>query len=122
MKHAKFKKLDVWKDSIELTKCIYPVIQELRSSRDYVLSDQLWRSSVSISSNIAEGSCSGSDSNFVRNINMAYASLNELRSQIALCEVLNFHTADDLHTLDEKADSLEIRLLKLKKYLQSESS
>ena len=50
-----FKKLNVWKESIELVKEIYQITNGKEFSKDYGLKDQLRRASVSIPSNIAEG-------------------------------------------------------------------
>jgi len=48
----KFEDLEVWKKSVRLSIQIY---KELKNCKDYGLRDQIQRSAVSISSNIAEG-------------------------------------------------------------------
>lgn len=48
----KFEDLDVWKNSIALSREIY---KEFQNCKDYSFKDQIQRATVSISSNIAEG-------------------------------------------------------------------
>lgn len=108
MKAARFKKLKVWNDSMKLAEHTYLITTKLKEENDYVLSNQMWRSCVSISSNIAEGSNSGSDTNFIRYLNIALASLAEYRSQLDLCERLQIRSLEDvdLHQIDDLADAL----------------
>jgi four helix bundle protein len=48
----KFEDMDVWKKSAWLSVSVY---RELGALRDFVFKDQITRSGLSISSNIAEG-------------------------------------------------------------------
>ncbi|GAA3556182.1 hypothetical protein GCM10022395_04450 [Snuella lapsa] len=50
-----FEKLNVWGDSKELVKLIYLITKEFPNEERYGLTNQLRRASVSISSNLAEG-------------------------------------------------------------------
>ena len=47
--------LNVWKESIELVKLVYQMIEDFPQNEQYALSDQIRRAAVSIPSNIAEG-------------------------------------------------------------------
>ena len=62
MRHH-YENLDVWKRSLELSIYIYQV---LKPCKDYGLKNQMERASVSIPSNIAEGSQRSSEKDFVR--------------------------------------------------------
>jgi four helix bundle protein len=73
-----FEKLDVWKRGCQLAQDTYIVFQE---SRDYSYRDQMVRSSLSIPSNIAEGSDRGTPKEFIRFLNIASGSSAELRTQ-----------------------------------------
>lgn len=121
MAGGKFKKLEVWKDAVNMGAEIYPLISALRERREFVLSDQMWRSCLSISSNIAEGSESGTDGNFIRYLNIAIGSLAEFRSQLYLTQSLKFIPEDEYKMLDRKADQLAFRVYKLRKYLSQEN-
>lgn len=54
MNTSYYQNLDVWKESIELSKCIYGLADILPKEEKYGLLDQMKRASVSIASNIAE--------------------------------------------------------------------
>jgi four helix bundle protein len=49
-----YKKLIVWQKSVELVKASYDIITNFPKQEQYALSDQIRRSAVSISANIAE--------------------------------------------------------------------
>ncbi len=74
-----FEDLDVWKKSCRLSVKLYNL---LRDCRDYGLKDQMLRSSVSIPSNISEGSERNSSLDFQRFLNIAKGSAAELRTQL----------------------------------------
>ena len=77
----KFENLDVWKRSATLAIAIF---QHFKSSREYCLKDQIKRSSLSISSNIAEGYERMSSKDCVRFLYYAKGSCGVLRSQLYL--------------------------------------
>ena len=79
MKHN-FKELLVWKKSIELVKSIYQITSMLPSDERFGLISQMNRSSVSVPSNIAEGSGRTSDKEFLHFLNIAIASSYELET------------------------------------------
>ncbi len=61
------KNLDVWKKSIELTKMIYELTEELLKTKKYGLISQMRRAAISIPSNIAEGAGLQSPDSGLRN-------------------------------------------------------
>lgn len=73
-----FEDLEVWQRAIRLSTEIY---SSLKSLRDFGFRDQITRSSLSISSNIAEGFERGSNRDFIRFLHYAKGSCGELRSQ-----------------------------------------
>ena len=74
-----FEKLHVWKRSAKLCTAIYKQFAELK---DYGFRDQITRSSLSISSNIAEGMDRESNKEKKRFLVFSRGSTAELRSQI----------------------------------------
>jgi four helix bundle protein len=75
----KCEKLDVWKKAAALSAEIY---QGLSALKDYGFRDQLTRSGLSIPSNIAEGLERMSEQEKVRFLDIARASVAELKTQI----------------------------------------
>lgn len=76
---SNFENLDVWKRSCRLSVQLW---QLLKNSNEYWLKEQMLRSALSISSNIAEGCERNSKAEFRRFINIAKGSAAELRTQV----------------------------------------
>ncbi len=55
VKIEKFEDLKCWQDSVDLTKEIYLLFNDKIIAKEFSLKDQMFRSAISISSNIAEG-------------------------------------------------------------------
>jgi four helix bundle protein len=79
-----FEKLDVWQKAIELSDSVYAFTRTFPTDERFGLTSQMRRSSVSVASNIAEGSGRGSNPDFVRFIEFSYSSLMELITQMAI--------------------------------------
>ena len=75
----KFEDLDVWKRSARLSAEIY---KKLGNHRNFTFRDQITRSGLSISSNIAEGFERDSNKECIQFLSYARGSCGELRSQI----------------------------------------
>ena len=60
------KKLEVWKNSMELAKIIYKITGSFPSSELYGLVSQMRRAAVSVSSNIAEGAARSGKKEFLQ--------------------------------------------------------
>ena len=81
-KVQKFEDLIAWQKSRELTRDIYQVTREGSFAKDFGLSGQIQRASVSIMSNIAEGFERGGRREFHQFLSTAKASCAEVRSQL----------------------------------------
>jgi four helix bundle protein len=87
MKHN-FKELLVWKKSIDLVKSIYQITSMLPSDERFGLVTQMNRSSISVPSNIAEGSGRTSEKEFLHFLNIAISSSYELETQLIISKEL----------------------------------
>jgi four helix bundle protein len=74
----KFEDMDVWKVAARLSVSVY---RELAHLKDYGFRDQITRSGLSISSNIAEGLGRSTDKDKRNFLNYAKGSCAEFRSQ-----------------------------------------
>jgi four helix bundle protein len=79
-----FKKLIVWQRSMELASEIKKITSQLPKKEQYTYRDQIIRSSISIPSNIAEGSSRESRKDFKRFLRIALGSCFELETQLIL--------------------------------------
>jgi four helix bundle protein len=84
------RKLEVWKNSMQLTKIIYKVTVSFPASELYGLVSQMRRAAVSIPSNIAEGAARTGKKEFLQFLNIAQGSASELDTQIELAQMLEF--------------------------------
>lgn len=78
----RFEDLIAWQKARELTKEIYKVTRKQGFSRDFGLSNQIQRASVSIMSNLSEGFERGSRGEFHQFVVIAKGSCAEVRSQL----------------------------------------
>jgi four helix bundle protein len=76
---------------MEIARAVYQLTSSFPSEELYGLVSQMRRSSVSIASNIAEGSGRGSPKDFARFLNIARGSLAELQTQLLQSESLGFY-------------------------------
>jgi S23 ribosomal protein. len=60
-----FERLEVYKDAIEFANQIYETTKSFPKSETFGISNQLRRASISIPSNIAEGSTRGKKNSFI---------------------------------------------------------
>ena len=85
-----YKDLTVWNKSIDLVKKIYKLTKIFPNEEKFGLSNQMRRASVSIPSNIAEGSSRNTNKGFKQFIYIAKGSLCELETQIIISKELNY--------------------------------
>ncbi|WLD15212.1 four helix bundle protein [Planctellipticum variicoloris] len=115
-----FEKLTVWQKAIEYAELIYEATSHFPRDERFGLTNQLRRASVSISSNIAEGSSRSSRTDFRRFIEIAYGSLLETVSQIQIAKRRGFLTESDHERIYVLADELARMLSGLGASLKSQ--
>ena len=91
----------------------------LRGCRDYGLKDQMLRSSVSIPSNIAEGSERNSIPDFRRFLNIAKGSAAELRTQVYISREAKVFSNNGSKELIQELKSISKMLQALHKSLRN---
>ncbi len=113
-----FEKLDVWRMSVDFATSIYEHTSKFPDHEKFGLSNQLRRASVSISSNIAEGSGRNSPSDFGRFVSIAYGSLMESVSQLHIAARLKYIDESSLNQLFTQAESIAKMLSRLRSSLK----
>lgn len=83
-----FRKLDIWLESMVLTKEVYKIISSLPTEEKYGISSQISRCAISIPSNIAEGSGRNTNQDFNRFLSISLGSSYELETQLLLIQDL----------------------------------
>ena len=92
----KFKELEIWKRSRIFCSKIYDVTSKFPNYEKFGLTNQLRRASVSIPSNIAEGSSRNSNKDFSRFLEIAIGSAYEIETQLLIASDLDFISTIEL--------------------------
>jgi len=114
-KIEKFEDLEVWKKSVRLSIQIY---EELKNCKDYGLRDQIQRSAVSISSNIAEGYERNTNKEYIQFLHIAKGSCGELRTQLYIASEIGLISKQKSKELIEKTKEISAMLFSLIKTRQ----
>ena len=77
-----FEKLEVWNDARKLVVEIYALTKRMPIDEKFGLCSQIKRASVSVVSNIAEGTSRTSDKEKIQFVEIAYGSLMEVYCQL----------------------------------------
>jgi len=118
-KFNSFEEIIAWQKARELNIKIYKITNQNNFAKDYGLRDQIRRSIISVSSNIAEGFERETSKEFKRFLYVAKASIGEVRSQLYLSVDLNYISKDKFEELYENATDISKMLSGLIKYLNN---
>lgn len=114
----RFEKLDVWRKAVDFADRVYADTSTFPSDERFGLTSQMRRASVSISSNIAEGSGRSSDKDFTHFLQIAYGSLMEVLSQAQIARHQSLLDAENRDQLYKLGEELARMLSGLRKSLQ----
>ena len=118
-KVIKFEDLECWKNAKLIVLKIYLISDKGPLQKDYGLKDQLRRAATSIMNNIAEGFGRIGNRDFIRFLNYANSSANEVKSMLYLLNELNLITSKENENLHELTDTVRKQILSFIKYLNS---
>jgi four helix bundle protein len=114
MRLYSFEKLNVWQKARELNKSIYLISNDFPKEEKFGLTSQIRRASISISSNIAEGSSRKSSKEQARYTEIAYGSLLEVLNQLILANDLKYIDSETTLKIRELIEEIGNKLNKLK--------
>jgi len=98
-----FTQLTVWKKGHELVLSVYEATRDFPKEEKYGLIDQMRRSSVSITSNIAEGFSRIGKKEKIQFYYMAKGSLTELQNQLLISKDIGYLNRDIFTNLISKS-------------------
>lgn len=101
-----FKNLKIWLLAIEISKEIYLLTNTFPKNEWYALVNQMNRASVSIASNIAEGS-NRSNTHFIHYLNISLGSSFELQTQLIISSKIGYITEEKLNTIEKQIIELQ---------------
>ena len=97
-----FEDLDVWKRGCQLA---VDVCVATNDSKNFGLKDQMQRSAISISSNIAEGAERSSTADYIRFLYYSKGSCGELRTQLYISQRMKSQL--QLPALEKSAEMIQ---------------
>jgi four helix bundle protein len=110
-----FEKLEVWKESVELVKGIYKITNHFPDEEKFGLVSQLRRASISISSNLSEGTSRITNKDKAHFTTMSFSSALEVLNQLILSKELKFISEDDYLELRKVISKITNMLNSLRK-------
>ena len=110
-----FEKLDVFKNSRELTNKIYIITSSYPSEEKFSLANQLRRSAVSVLANLVEGNSRITKKDQANFTTISFSSLMELLSLIMVSFDQKFINKRDYEDIRYKINHISNQLIALKK-------
>src|SRR5215204_3249757 len=98
----RFEDLDAWRLARELTQEVYRVTGNGEFSRDFGLTNQIRKASVSVMSNIAEGFERDGNKEFRNFLSIGKGSAGEVRSQLYVALDQGYLTREDFDLIYRK--------------------
>ena len=114
-KKYEYQNLDVYKDSKNLVKMVYGLIEKVPKVETYAWCDQLRRAVISIPSNIAEGSGRTSAKDQAHFFEMAFGSLMEVNCQMDIACDLGYINQNELNQIEEQVSRIAAMLSGLRR-------
>ena len=103
MRIEKFEDIDAWKEARKLNKIIYRISTRDPFKRDFGLTSQIQRASISVMANIAEGFDRQSNKEFIQYLNIASSSASEIQSHLYAALDLAYIREEEFKNLHEQA-------------------
>lgn len=102
-----FKNLKVWQKSVDLAVKVYHTTKEFPSEEKFGMTSQMRRASVSIPSNIAEGTAKSTAKSFVNSLDISLGESYELETQLIIAKLVGLLDEEKFTQLD--ADISEVQ-------------
>ncbi len=117
MRHE-YNKLKIWVRARELNKDIYRISDVFPKEEKYGLTGQIRRASISIASNISEGSSYESQPTFRRYLDISLGSLCEVETQLFLALDVEYLDQMSFESILKKTDELKRMIIGFKKTIK----
>lgn len=105
-KRHNYKNLKIWKLGLEIANDVSDILLEFPKHEMYDLSSQMSRCSVSIPSNIAEGSAR-TDKSFSHFISISLGSSFELGTQLLIAKHRRYFDSEKLKIMENKIEEFQ---------------
>jgi four helix bundle protein len=110
-----FEKLEVWRLAKDLVVNVYKITESFPEEEKFGMVSQIRRASVSICSNLAEGSGRHTAKDQSHFYSMAYSSLMEVLNQLLISLELGWISEKDLLTIRRDVETISFKINALRK-------
>ena len=114
----RFQDLLAYKKSFSIAMKIFEITKTFPKEETFGLTSQIRRSSVSIPSNIAEGSGRESTKDFLRYLYISLGSIFEMQTQLEIAKNIIYINEEEFNHLYEDSREIERMLVSLIKKLK----
>lgn len=114
MNRYSYKNLNVYQDAKAFVVVVYKLLDSFPDTEKFALCNQIRRAAISVTSNIAEGVSRTSNKEKVHFLEIAYASMMEVDSQLDVSVDLGYITKEQYNTIEEKIDGIARQLSALR--------
>lgn len=108
-----FRELKVWQKARFIVKEVYSLTSKFPIEEKYALISQIKRATISISSNIAEGSGRSTKPDFAKFLDISLGSCYEVESDLIIAADLSFISENALNIIIPKIQEIEKMLIGL---------
>lgn len=112
-----FKKLTVWQKTRVFVKDLYLLTQKFPNEEKFGLTQQIRRASVSMFSNIAEGSGRNTNLDFAHFLDMAIGSAFEIETQLYIAIDIEYISQQEFENFLSQLQEIEKMFYNLRKSL-----
>lgn len=122
MRQNSFRNLEAYKAGKILIKEVYRLLKKFPKEEQFAMCSQLRRASISITSNIAEGSGRVSNKEKVHFLYISYGSLMEVLSQMDIANDLEYITREEFNKIEFLVENVGRPLSGLENYFSKQVS
>jgi four helix bundle protein len=118
-KIQQFEDLEIWQKSMDIAVSSYNLLKYNSQKLEYPIKEQIIKSSLSISNNIAEGFEYNSNNQFVRFLKIAKGSAGELRNQFHFLNQINYIEHEEFEKYLTNTKDISKQISSFIKYLKN---
>jgi four helix bundle protein len=102
-----FKNIKVWQKSVDLAVKVYHITKEFPSEEKFGMTSQMRRASVSIPSNIAEGTAKSTSKSFVNSLDISLGESYELETQAIIANLVGLLDKEQFTSLESDISEVQ---------------
>ena len=106
MNRYSYKNLNVYQDAKAFVVAVYKLLDSFPDTEKFALCNQIRRAAISVTSNIAEGVSRTSNKEKIHFLEIAYASMMEVDSQLDVSIELGYITIEQYELINKQINNI----------------